>query len=83
MTTNQDLVEANSFSRRRLVTAFVSGAAGGHEIGPTRPARTIVGGLALAVLVVGGAGIARVVSPSVPEDSARSPGLTVSGTGAD
>ena len=50
MATKKDLVEAYSFSRRRLVTAFVSGAPGGREVEPARPGRTIVGGLALAVL---------------------------------
>ncbi len=47
MATKKDLVEAYSFSRRRLVTAFVSGAPGGREVEPSRPGRTIVGGLAL------------------------------------
>lgn len=55
MATKKDLVEAYSFSRRRLVTAFVSGAPGGREVEPSRPGRTIVGGIALAVLLVAGA----------------------------
>ena len=46
MATKRDLVEAHQFSRRRLVTAFVSGAPGGREVEPARPGRTIVGGLA-------------------------------------
>ena len=46
MATKKDLVEAYSFSRRRLVTAFVSGAPGGREVEPARPGRTIVGGVA-------------------------------------
>ncbi|MDO9457850.1 type VII secretion protein EccB [Nocardioides sp.] len=52
MATKKDLVEAYSFSRRRLVTAFVSGAPGGREVEPSRPGRAVVGGLALAVLLV-------------------------------
>ncbi len=55
MATKKDLVEAYSFSRRRLVTAFVSGAPGGREVEPSRPGRTIIGGIALAVLLVAGA----------------------------
>ena len=43
MATKKDLVEAYSFSRRRLVTAFVSGAPGGREVEPARPGRSIVG----------------------------------------
>ncbi len=78
MATKKDLVEAYAFSRRRLVTAFVSGAPGGREVEPARPGRTIIGGLALAVLLVAGAAIAGIFSPSVPEDWADSPGLIVS-----
>ena len=77
MATKRDLVEAYSFSRRRLVTAFVSGAPGGREVEPTRPGRTIVGGLALAVLLVAGAAIAGVFAPKDPEDWTK-PGLIVS-----
>lgn len=68
MATKKDLVEAYSFSRRRLVTAFVSGAPGGREVEPARPGRTIVGGVALAVLLVAGAAIAGVFSPTAPTD---------------
>ena len=58
MATKKDLVEAYSFSRRRLVTAFVSGAPGGREVEPTRPGRTIIGGIALAILLIAGAAVA-------------------------
>lgn len=54
MATKKDLVEAQSFSRRRLTTAFVSGAPGGREVEPHRPLRAVAGGFALtAVLVLG------------------------------
>ncbi|QIG44944.1 hypothetical protein G5V58_21170 [Nocardioides anomalus] len=68
MATKKDLVEAYSFSRRRLVTAFLSGAPGGREVEPSRPGRTVVGGLALAVLLVAGAAIASVLATRTPED---------------
>lgn len=77
MATKRDLVEAHSFSRRRLVTAFVSGAPGGREVEPARPGRTIVGGLALAVLLVAGAAVAGVLSGRDPADW-RKAGLLVS-----
>ena len=77
MATKKDLVEAYSFSRRRLVTAFVSGAPGGREVEPARPGRTIVGGLALAVLLGAGAAIAGVFSPTAPSDW-KKPGLILS-----
>jgi type VII secretion protein EccB len=68
MATKKDLVEAHAFSRRRLVTAFLSGAPGGREVEPARPGRTVVGGLALAVLLVAGAAIASVLASKTEED---------------
>lgn len=80
MATKRDLVEAHAFSRRRLVTAFVSGAPGGREVEPSRPGRTLVGGAALAVLLAAGALIAGVFVPRAPADW-RNPGLVVSRDG--
>ncbi len=77
MATKRDLVEAHAFSRRRLVTAFVSGAPGGREVEPARPARVLVGGAALAVLLIAGAAIAGVFINKAPDDWAQ-PGLFVS-----
>src|SRR6059036_2592783 len=77
MATKKDLVEAYSFSRRRLVTAFLSGAPGGREVEPARPGRTIVGGLALAVLLIAGAAIASVLAARTDEDWNKQ-GLVVS-----
>lgn len=78
MATKKDLVEAYSFSRRRLVTAFVSGAPGGREVEPARPGRSIVGGLALAVLLVAGAAIAGVFTSNVDPTWAEKAGLVIS-----
>src|SRR5687767_5351966 len=58
MATKKDLVEAHAFSRRRLITAFVSGAPGGREVEPVRPGRVLIGGIALSVLLLAGAAIA-------------------------
>lgn len=58
MATKKDLVEAHSFSKRRLVTAFVSGAPGGREVEPVRPGRVLIGGAALSLLLLAGAAIA-------------------------
>ena len=68
MATKKDLVEAYSFSRRRLVTAFLSGAPGGREVEPSRPGRTVIGGVALAVLLIAGAAIASVLASRTEED---------------
>ena len=77
MANKKDLVEAYAFSRRRLVTAFISGAPGGREVEPARPGRTVVGGLALAVLLIAGAAIAGIFAPRAPGDWTE-PGLIVS-----
>ena len=78
MATRKDLIEAHSFSRRRLVTAFVSGAPGGREVEPARPGRTVIGGLAIAVLLIAAAALAGILSPRVDEDWAEQPGLIIS-----
>ncbi len=77
MATKKDLVEAYSFSRRRLVTAFLSGAPGGREVEPARPGRTIVGGLALGVLLVAGGAVVGFLKPKTAEDW-TDPGLVIS-----
>lgn len=52
MAAKRDLVEAQTFSRRRLLTAFLSGAPGGQELEPTKPLRGVVAGVTLSVIVV-------------------------------
>ncbi|WP_139979268.1 type VII secretion protein EccB [Nocardioides litoris] len=82
MATKKDLVEAHAFSRRRLVAAFVSGAPGGREVEPARPARTVAAGLAVAVLVLAGSAVyGALASPSTAD--LDTPGLvTERGTGS-
>lgn len=77
MPTSRDLAEAQAFERRRLVDAFVSGAPGGPEVERIRPGRPVVGGVALAVLVVAGALVARLLVGGDPAGWDR-PGLVVS-----
>ena len=52
MATKGDLIEAQNFSRRRLLTAFVSGAPGGKELQPTAPLRAVIAAALLAFFVV-------------------------------
>lgn len=68
MSTKRDLVEAHGFNRRRLVTAFVSGAPGGREVEPVRHTRTVVGGVVLAVLLVAGAAVSGFLVKPPPDD---------------
>src|SRR4051795_8442621 len=76
MATKRDLVEGHAFSRRRLVTAFVSGAPGGREVEPARPGRTIVGGAALGVLLLAGAAVSGVLAGR-PQGDWKNPRLVV------
>ena len=68
MATKKDLVDAQSFSRRRLTTAFVSGAPGGREVEPHRPLRAVAGGLALTVVLVLGSMAFGWLRSSLPDD---------------
>ncbi len=83
MATKKDLVEAYSFSRRRLVTAFVSGAPGGREVEPSRPGRAIIGGLALAVLFVAGAAVLGILKSPVDIDLEKPQLVSEKESGAD
>lgn len=66
MASKKDLVEAQSFARRRLLTAFVSGAPGGRELEPTKPMRAVVTGVLLSVLVVLAGVVTRMLNPGLP-----------------
>ena len=80
MAAKRDLVEAQSFSRRRLLTAFVSGAPGGQELEPTKPMRGVVAGIMLSVLVVIGS-LAWGALRSDPKDWSNNRLVVVSGEG--
>lgn len=68
MASKRDLVEAHAFNRRRLTTAFLSGAPGGREVEPARYGRPLIGGLVLALILVAGAAVAGVLKPTVDKD---------------
>lgn len=82
MTDKRDLIDAYNYSRRRLVTAFVSGAPGGREVEPVRPGRTLVAGVALAVLLLAGAAVAGVFHQQPDIDWSQPALISDEGTGA-
>ena len=52
MATKKDLIEAQGFSRRRLLSAFTSGAPGGKELEPAAPLRAVAAGVVLSAMVI-------------------------------
>ena len=52
MATKKDLIEAQGFSRRRLLSAFTSGAPGGKELEPASPLRAVLAGVVLSAMVI-------------------------------
>lgn len=82
MASKKDLVEAQTFSRRRLLTAFVSGAPGGRELEPTKPLRAVATGIGLAALVVLGSLAVGKLAPSTPSDWDDNRLVIVDGTGS-
>lgn len=82
MATKKELLQAQTFSRRRLLTAFVSGAPGGRELEPAKPLRGVVIGGVLSVLVVVGSLIAGIWNGSPDDDWKVNSLVVVSDTGA-
>lgn len=68
MASKRDLVQAHTYNRQRLVSAFASGAPGGKEVETLSRARPVVAGVVLAALAVAGIAVSGLISPSIPED---------------
>lgn len=82
MASKKDLIEAQGFSRRRLLTAFTSGAPGGKELEPAQPLRAVVAGVALTALVVLAGVFSGFLRPGLPQDWQNDALILVSDTGA-
>jgi type VII secretion protein EccB len=82
MATKGDLIEAQNFSRRRLLTAFVSGAPGGKELEPAAPMRAVIAAIALTVLVVLVGVFYGFIRPGLPQGWENGKLLLVTDTGA-
>lgn len=82
MATKSDLIEAQNFSRRRLLTAFVSGAPGGKEMEPTAPLRAVIAAVALTLGVVLVGVFYGLIKPGLPSGWDNGKLILVSDTGA-
>ena len=67
MATKGDLIQAQSFSQRRLLTAFVSGAPGGKELEPAKPMRAVIAAIAISVALVGVGVFWGLIQPGLPQ----------------
>ena len=52
MASKKDLIDAQTYSRRRLLAAFTSGAPGGKEVEPSSSLKSVIGGVVLAAMVL-------------------------------
>ena len=82
MATKSDLIEAQNFSRRRLLTAFVSGAPGGKELEPASPLRAVIAAIALTLAVVLVGVFYGLIKPGLPGDWQNGKLIVVKDTGA-
>lgn len=82
MATKKDLIEAQGFSRRRLLSAFTGGAPGGKELDPAKPLRAVTAGIALTAMVILGGVFYGLIRPGLPEGWENNKLVLVSDTGA-
>ncbi len=66
MASKRDLVEAHAYNRRRLISAFLSGAPGGREVESVSRARPVVAGVTLGGLLLAGAAVAGLLTKPLP-----------------
>lgn len=82
MATKKELIEAQGFSRRRLLSAFTGGAPGGKELDPAKPLRAVVAGIALTVGVILVGVFSGIMQPGLPQDWQNNRLIIATDTGA-
>jgi len=82
MATKKDLIEAQGFSRRRLLSAFTGGAPGGKELDPAKPLRAVVAGVALTIGVILVGVFWGIMQPGLPGDWQNNRLIVATDTGA-
>ena len=81
MASNKDILEAQRYNRRRLVTAFTSGTPGGREIESRSPMRPLILGVALSLVLVGVAAIMGRFAPTLTSGWQNDTVIVEKGTG--
>lgn len=82
MPSNKEILEAQRYNRRRLITAFTSGIPGGRELESKSPfIPLIVGSVVVAIMLGVGVVMSR-FAPTLPQDWQDSTLIVVKGTGA-
>ena len=82
MATKKDLIEAQGFSRRRLLSAFTSGAPGGKELEPAAPLRAVAAGVVLSAMIILAGVFYGLLRPGLPNGWENNTLLLVKDSGA-
>lgn len=67
MASKRDLIEAHAYNRRRLISAFLSGAPGGREVESVSRSRPVVAGITLGGILLAGAAVAGLLTKPLPD----------------
>ncbi|WP_127841264.1 type VII secretion protein EccB [Actinomyces wuliandei] len=81
MASNRDILNAQRFNRQRLVMAFVAGTPGGREVEPRSTVRPLVGGVAVALVILLVAFVVGRFTSSLPDGWEDSTLVVVRGEG--
>lgn len=82
MASKSELLQAQAFNRRRLQTAFTSGAPGGRELPPGKPLRGVVVSVALGILTIIVSLLIGTFTGSLPKDWSKGAIIVVQGEGS-
>lgn len=82
MASNREILEAQRYNRKRMITAFTSGTPGGRELEHKSPIRPLfIGGIVCVVMILIAAVVSRFL-PVLPEGWQSNTLVVVKGTGA-
>ncbi|MDO5093261.1 MAG: type VII secretion protein EccB [Propionibacteriaceae bacterium] len=82
MPSNKEILEAQKYNRRRLVTAFASGMPDGRELESKSPFTPFLVGFIIVAVMLGVGAVMSRFTPTLPQDWQQSTLIVVKGTGA-